>query len=391
MSYLLGTRREKRAMLGGPFQWGPGRADFSATSVVPPPSMAPISAEASLQKVAIWGCVNLTATAADMLPLDVFDTSDSSRQVDMPVWMQDLAGDGHGLSDWASQFVYSGMLRGNVFAPILERAPGRGTPTQLPLAHPDDVRPTNKGWRIGSTDYSFDEVWHKRFYPVPGSRLGMSPVMAHALTIGLGLDSLQFGASWFRDGAIPSSLLTTDQLLDKKKADEAKSRWMATMRGRREPAVLGGGWRWQQVSVNPNESQFLETNKYTAAECCRIFGPAYAEVLGYETGGSMTYSNREQRTLDLLVYSLDPWLVRIERALSALLPAPHVAKFNRGALLRTDLLTRFKAHNIAIASQFETRDEVRDLEDMPPLTEAQKADIASTVGQVPFDLIGAKK
>jgi len=57
------------------------------------------------------------------------------------------------------------------------------------------------------------------------------------------------------------------------------------------PVVLGQGWKFQAIQVNPEESQFLETQKYTAAECARIYGPGVAEILGYETGGSMTYAN----------------------------------------------------------------------------------------------------
>jgi phage portal protein BeeE len=109
----------------------------------------------------------------------------------------------------------------------------------------------------------------------------------------------------------------------------------------------------------------------TSAECCRIFGPGIAEILGYETGGSLTYQNIEQRNLQLLIYALDPWLTRLERALSALLPRPQQVKFNRGALLRTDLLTRYRAHAIAIRAKFGTQDEARELEDRPPLTPAQ--------------------
>jgi HK97 family phage portal protein len=142
---------------------------------------------------------------------------------------------------------------------------------------------------------------------------------------------------------------------------------MAAIHGRREPAVLGGGWKYQQIQISPNESQFLETNNYTAAECCRIFGPGFAEIFGYETGGSLTYSNIEQRSLDLLTYAVNPWLVRIERSLSALLPAPAQVKFNRAALVRTDLLTRYKAHVLALQNQFKTVDEVRDDEDMAPV------------------------
>jgi hypothetical protein len=42
-------------------------------------------------------------------------------------------------------------------------------------------------------------------------------------------------------------------------------------------------------------------------------------------------------------------------------------KFERKALLRTDILTRFQAHQIALHNQFETVNEVRDIEDMAPV------------------------
>jgi HK97 family phage portal protein len=134
----------------------------------------------------------------------------------------------------------------------------------------------------------------------------------------------------------------------------------AALRGNREPIVLGADWDYKQIQISPSDSQFLDTGRYTSAECARIYGPGMPEILGYETGGSMTYANIEQRALDLLTFTLDPWLVRMERLLSALLPNPQYVKFERKALLRTDMLTRFQAHQIALHNQFETVNEVRD-------------------------------
>ena len=68
-----------------------------------------------------------------------------------------------------------------------------------------------------------------------------------------------------------------------------------------------------------------------------------------------------------LTFTLDPWLVRLERMVLDLLPDGIYAKFNRGALLRTDLLTRYQAHEIALRNRFESADEVRDLEDRGPM------------------------
>jgi len=326
--------------------------------------------EASLQKVAVWSCVDLVATIAETMPLDYYP--EPQKPAPLPPWMADLGGDGYGLPDWIAQFVWSDMLRGNVYGLAADRDPRRGTPTQISLQHPDLVGVTlgddgQPQWRVNGEDVSRDTMWHRRAHSVPGRLLGLSPIALQATTISTGISALRFGASWFEDGAHPSGVLTSDQALDARQALTAKERFMAAVHGRREPAVLGNGWKYQSIQISPNESQFLETNNYTAAECCRIFGPGFAEIFGYETGGSLTYSNIEQRSLDLLTFAVDPWLVRIERALTSLLPPGQPVRFNRAALVRTDLLTRYRAHAIALRNEFKVINEVRADEDWAPV------------------------
>lgn len=334
-------------------------------------------AESSLQKVAVWSSVMLLAGTTAMLPLDVYRGEGATKtEVPLPGWLQDPAGDGTGLEDWLWQLMFSWLLRGNANGLVGERDRRSGQPTQIVLQHPDEVagwRGTDGKvqWRVAGREVSAGEMWHRRVYPVPGRVLGLSPVAHHALTIGVGIAALRFGAQWFEDGAHPTGILASDKNLDQEQASTAKQRFMAALLGKREPIVLGQGWQYQSIQIAPGESQFLETNGFTSAECCRIYGPGIAEILGYETGGAMTYQNIEQRNLQLLIYALDPWLTRIERILSAMLPKPQRVKFNRGALLRTDLLTRYRAHQIAIRNKFSTQDEVRELEDRPPLTPEQ--------------------
>lgn len=333
------------------------------------------NAESSLQKVAVWACVNLVRSIAETLPVDVFSGRGADkRPVRMPRFLSDPQGDGHGLSDWCGQVVYSLMLRGNVFGLVADRDAVSGRPTQIVLQHPDEVtvcRESSSGglvWRVCGRLVEPGVMWHKRVNAVPGYPLGLSPIAVHALTIGVGVAAMRFGAQWFEDGAHPSGLLTYEQSLRENEAETAKARFLAAVRGTREPVVLGRGWQFKPIQLNPNESQFLETNSYTSAECCRIFGPALADVFGYETGKSgLTYSNIEQRSLDLLTYAADPWLVRLERMLSELLPTPQYVRFNRAALVKTDLLTRYRAHEIALANQWKVVNEVRDDEDLPPV------------------------
>ena len=152
---------------------------------------------------------------------------------------------------------------------------------------------------------------------------------------------------------------------------------MAAVRGRREPAVLGAGLKYEAIQVAPEESQFIEAQSWSTAQVCRVFGlsPSLLEV---STGSSnaLTYQNRESRVSDFLAFGLGPWLHRLEESLSALLPNPQQARFKTGAILRADIQTRYQTYAVAAQVQAATGqplltvDEMRGLENLPPMPTA---------------------
>jgi HK97 family phage portal protein len=182
----------------------------------------------------------------------------------------------------------------------------------------------------------------------------------------------EFAYGFFRDGAHPSSILTSDEEFTQDQARSIKERFVAAVQGR-EPSILTGGMKYQPIQVAPNESQFLETQKYNVAQIARIFGVP-PEMIAAEAGNSMTYANVEQRSLDFLTYSVQPWLTRIETSLAKLLPGRKHVRFDTSVLLRTDLETRLKATAIGIASHQLLPDEARAMSDLPPMTPEQKAE-----------------
>lgn len=332
-----------------------------------------VKADEALQKVAVFASANLISSVAGMLPVDVFQGEGKRRrEVDAPALLVDPGGEGYGVGDWLYQQLMAGCMRGNMVARILE-VDRFGTPSILEPVHPDDVRVVRvkktgrAAWLVNDKEVPRSSLWHYRRYPMPGSVLGMSPIENHAYTIGVAIHAERFGGQWFADGGHPSGVLESDQQVDQPTAQLIKSRFVNALRGSREPAVLGAGLKYKPISVKANESQFLETMKYGAGECCRIFGPGVAETLGYETGGSYQYQNTEQRALHLLTYAVDPWLVGLERALSALLPVGQFVKFNRAALLRSDTLSRYRAHEIMLRNRVRTPNEVRDDEEWQPV------------------------
>src|SRR5690606_2219699 len=105
---------------------------------------------------------------------------------------------------------------------------------------------------------------------------GLSPIGLARHSIGLGLATQRFGGNWFRDGAAPSGQITTDQPMDPDQVKQAQQQWIATHGGRRVPAVMAGGLKYEPISITPEDSQFLETRQFTVTEMCMLVGvPPY--------------------------------------------------------------------------------------------------------------------
>jgi HK97 family phage portal protein len=332
------------------------------------------SSEVSLQTVAMWAAVDLVSSLGSELPIDVIRGSGSSKKIlPLPAYLQDPGGDGYGIEDWIAQLLVNWMLRGNNNGKILgwSRDSNSAWPTQIQLIHPDRVsgcydengRPE---WRVSGMDVAPGQMWHRRVHTISGRLMGLSPVQYQASTLGLTLSATRFGLDWFSEGAHPSAILQSSTPLNETRTKGAKAAFLRAVRGR-EPVTLDGTWEYKTIQVNPEESQFLETNKFSQAQVARIFGPGMAEVLGYESGGSLTYSTVEGRSQHLLVYALNKWLRRVERVLTSMLPRGQYARLNRSALLEPTVLDRWRVYQLQLSTKARTVNEVRDDEDWPPV------------------------
>jgi HK97 family phage portal protein len=386
---LARTAPERRAIT----EWG--------TSAIPGPlgdmagggSFASVDlrrAESALQKVAVSAAIDLIAGIASQLPLQTFraQPDGTGRVIGSPKLVQDPGGDDQGCGDWIYQYIGSKLMRGNAYGAVGSYDLSTACPTQIVLYHPDDVhgwrdRDGIIHWRVNGKEVPASQVWHRRAYPIAGQLLGMSQISRHATVIGQGIAAARFGMQFFTDGGHPTVVMqNSEEEIDQAKAKQVKARLMSTAWGSREPLVTGRGWDFKTLSVSPNESQFLETQKYTAAECARMFGPCVAEILGYESGGSMTYANQEQRALDFLKFTLNRWLRDVEAVFTRYLPKPQYVRFDRRVLLETDLMTRYNAHRVARDIGLSNIDEIRAMEDLPPLPDGQGQDFAPLMIQV---------
>ncbi len=333
------------------------------------------SGDTALGSVAFHTTAHTIASLASGLPARAYR---NGRRVDVvPQNLRDPGGDGRGRRDWLYRLMMSLLVRGNAYGFETSWDGRRGTALTVDLVHPNDVRALDDGaggvqWYYKGRKLSAREMAqfrHWRAYPVAGRVLGLSPVEQHATTLGISLRSAMFGDQWFSEGAHPSAMLTNDVVtLDDKQIKATKAKFVQTVHGSREPLVMGKGWKFDAIQLNPEESQFIETQRWSEAQAARVFGPGWAEIIGYESGGSMTYANVTDRRQDLLVLSMNAWLLIADEILTELQPPSTVdVELAREGLLQATTLQRYQAHESALRNNWRTVNEIRAIEDLEPV------------------------
>jgi HK97 family phage portal protein len=325
---------------------------------------------------AVWSAVRLRANVIASLPVGVFRNGPDGlprrvpdAQVTGALSMPSATFD---MVSWLHASQLSLDLRGNAYGKIVARDPRTWLPTQVELVHPDDVTVDER--TDGTIEYRFAgrtvdpfDVWHERQNEVPGSVVGMSPITAAARALGITLSAEDYGGRFYDEALTPSSLLSSDAPIDEDQAKIVKARVRATQNGR-EPLVLGGNWTYRPLAISPTDAAYLEVLARGDIDAGRLFDVPGELIDANTSGSSVTYANREQRVQDLLAFRLGPAITRRERALSRLTPRGQYVKLNIAALLRADLMTRYKSYELGLRNGFLTFDEVRALEDREPIS-----------------------
>lgn len=372
---------------------GERRDLFASRSLIPPPWVdAPqiaglsVSDDMALRASAVWACTSLISDAIATLPVDAFRRNNDARMPIEPA--PRLLTDPHAEQDrpdWISRIALSLLLWGNAYGLVLEEDRG-GFPTQILPVHPRQVdvqrnRQTGEiEYRLGTNfgepklAWPAGDIWHVRDITLPGEVVGISRLELARQPIGLALAAERFGAQFFGEGAVPSGLIKVPHRLTQEQADRVKLEWERAHNNRRSPAVLAGGIEFEPIQISNESSQFMETRAFQVAEICRIFRVP-THLVGDASQTTVWGTGVEQLGLAFVTYTLQPWLVRLETALSKLLPRPQFVKFNVAGLLRGDVESRFRAYAIGRQQGWLSVNEVRALEDLPPLERESVGDV----------------
>jgi HK97 family phage portal protein len=341
-----------------------------------------VNAETSVQLLAVYGSVRLIADSISTLPVDCYrELPDSSRiEIESPGWLEQPTVD-LSFVDWCGQVLSSLLLHGNAYVAVLRN--DRGTIVELVPLDPTRISvhivAGRKAYRVAGVVYE-GEIMHIKGLMAPGAMVGMSPVEAARQSIGLGLASVEYGSKFFdNEGNMPGVI----EIPGKAQPDNMKAMAEAWRRkrsrtGKGLPGVLESGATWKPTGVTNEQAQFLATRQFTAAEIAGSMFLLDPSDLGIPVAGtSLTYANLADRNARRVQVALLPWIIRIEKAISALMASPRYMKLNLEGLLRGNLKERYEAYEIAsrINAAAALQDqpplllttEMRDIEDLPPI------------------------
>lgn len=225
-----------------------------------------------------------------------------------------------------------------------------------------------------------------RSVPVPASRMlhftgplsedgviGKGVIQQARESIGLGIATERYGASFFGKGAKPQGVLKHPKALSELAVKNMRVSWAATQGGPENfgmPLILEQGTEWVPISIPPEDAQFLQTRQHNITEIARWYRIPPHMLADLSRA---TFSNVEQQSLDFVIQSLRPWLVRIEKAIQRQLigDESNLAEFLVDGLLRGDSVTRTQSLTQRWLNGNICQDEWRAIENLNPLPDGK--------------------
>ncbi len=336
---------------------------------------------------AYFAAVRAISEDIGKLPLKLYRRMERGKEPipDHPLWS--------GLHDDANPEMSSQMGRelltswalgwGNGYAEVVKDGGGRGTATEWHPIHPSRVTPTRDPetsrivYEVRSDAHIGEAVLlpPERMFHLRGignDLVGYSIAKLASESLGLAIATERFGASFFGNGAQMSGMFSHPGELTPVGYQNLKNS-IKEMHGGAgnayKPFVATEGVAWTQMSVAPEEGQFLESRLFGIEEVARWFRipPHKLQHLVHAH-----FDNIEQGAIEYVCETLDPWAVRWCNEIRRKMIAPSdrkdlFAEYLYLGLLRGDQ----KARGVFYNSQFRlgamSTNDIREAENSNPV------------------------
>lgn len=363
----------------------------------------------AMQYSAVWACIHVLAETFASCKCYLYQKlPDGSRRraVENPLYdvLTYVAAPNMPAYYLRETMQYHVLSGGNAYAEkVLD---SKGEVAQLNMLLPVNVLPAQ--------DYNTGEIYYNvndrgKLYKLPAEKIlhitglgyngviGYSPLAMARRAIILGMSSEELGNKFFENGALATGVLETDKPLKEDAWQRLKEQFRARYEGRSNAGstmILEGGMKFNRISVNPEEAQFLETRKYQTEEIARFYRVPLHLIQNLEKS---TYSNIEQQTIDFYQNTMLPWFVRWEQFMNMRCLTRrqrqdgYYCEFDMLSMLRGDNQSRANMLHLMRQDGIINADEWRERENMNPLPDGQGKTVFINGNMLPVEEAAKKK
>lgn len=348
------------------------------------PAGVPVSADSALRQSTVNACVGLISDMAGALPAIVYrrkEDEGKERARNHPAFnvFHRRPNQRQTPKEWLTMGTQHLLLRGNFFNEII--LDGRFAVSELRPLHPDRVQVAlldndRRGYlyrppKGPERRLTQDEVLHVMGpYSLDNGVTGCSVIEFARESISAAHAQEGFAANFWRQGAEGHLAFVAPNALNKEVRDANEKvlrERMAGWQNAHKVMLLEGGVKPERVSTSARDSQYIETQAFSAQKLCQFFRVS-PDMVGINDGTSQWGTGMEQRVLGFLKFTLMPWLVAISQRVDVdVLDDPSLfLEFLTDAILQADTVARFQAYATAIQNGIMAENEARVRENLNP-------------------------
>tara|TARA_Y100001973_G_scaffold21186_1_gene31325 strand:- start:2422 stop:3612 length:1191 start_codon:yes stop_codon:yes gene_type:complete len=348
---------------------------LSLSSVFPDSSS--IDNDKALTLTAVWCAIRLLSESVSSLPCSVYSKQPNGDKLEDPnnkiyELIKYRPNKYQNKITFFEYIMMSICTDGNSYVQIVRD--GSGRPTELIPINPENVTVViNDGelyYQIDNAGGILDASDILHFKTLTDNGIdGISPISQCKKALSWGLNIEEFGDTFFKNGAKPSSVLSTDRALSEQAIERLKNSFTTTyskLKNSNSTIILEEGLSFTPISISPEQAQFLASRQFSIEEVARIFNipPHMLKDLS-----KSSFNNIEMQSQEFVTYTLMPYITRIENEMNyKLFRTNEIGKtfieFNVNGLLRGDVKSRNEAYKTAITNGYMSINEVRQKENL---------------------------
>ncbi len=321
-----------------------------------------VTDQTALRVTAVLSCVKVLAESISTLPLMVFErqaNGDKRVASEHPLSevLHTIANEESTAQSVRETLFAHVLLRGNAYARVVRD--GGGDVREIWPIAPGSIqadRPRPGGplvFHVSEAGVPPETLRTDQVWRIPGlswgGATGLSPIGMARESVGLALALETNTASALKHGARIAGVVTHPQVMDDPEYKRFKESWdqaYAGVTNAGKTVILEQGARFEKVGMTFEDLQFLELKKFQIAEIARLFRVPLHMLFDDK---AQPRANMEQASLEFVVYTLRPWLVRFEQTITRdlLLPTErgrYFAEHNVAGLLRGDFAARMSGY-----------------------------------------------